>query len=82
MTDFVLLPNYDSLLPEEILKTVHGFRSSPEYVRLSEDERSLSGMVCSALASYMERIFRDDERGVHGSDVARESSVEMLEKML
>lgn len=61
MSDFIWQKSKFQEIPTLLVSTVSGFGESPEYQKLAEYERDISGVVVGAFAQYLCRLHEQPE---------------------
>ena len=59
--DFILVENKSSKLAELLVQEIDKFPDSEEYLRLDDEDRKSSGIVCGAFASYISRAYGEGD---------------------
>jgi len=58
--DFILVEGAADKISEFLIQGVDEFSSSEEYLRLDDEDRRSTGIVCGAFANYISRIYGED----------------------
>ena len=81
MTDFIWHKSILDGIPRILTTRVPSFRQSEEYIALSEYEKDIPSVVCSAFADYVVRLHKQQIFGLDRDSTGRELRIarELLE---
>jgi len=69
MSDFIWQKSKFQEISTLLVSTVSGFGESPEYQKLAEYERDISGVVVGAFAQYLCRLHERKQAGENNEDL-------------